>query len=120
MDEGTYVAYAAHATDWAATGADIAAFASQALAQAACYQQAACIGIKYDTAGGAAPWKTFGGAACAACTAKVRVTGPAIDPWLAEPDNAAPLPGEGVQAWAGLSMYCAACAAWCAVCGHLY
>ncbi|KAI8463454.1 MAG: hypothetical protein J3K34DRAFT_526986 [Monoraphidium minutum] len=58
VTEGSYVAYQAHASDWALTGADLATYSTQAAALAACYQAPACIGVKYDIAGGVAPWKT--------------------------------------------------------------
>ncbi len=81
ISEGVYVAYVADATDFASAGVDIATYATRALAEADCNRQARCVGMK--ASGGS--WKTFGGSLAPGVTSKVRVSGPAINPWIAEP-----------------------------------
>jgi hypothetical protein len=78
-----YVAYNAHPSDWASTGATLGTFASRELAAASCDTQATCVGMVSNTDGSS--WRTFAGAARAGAKAKVRVSGPAINPWIAEP-----------------------------------
>lgn len=88
VKEGVYVSYIADPSDWGSTGIDIATYATQALAQAACDQQGGCAGIKYSAQqpAGQDAWRAFKGGACASCTSKVRATGIAINPWIPEPD----------------------------------
>jgi hypothetical protein len=82
LREGVYVAYNAHSTDWASTGAPlVSTYTSFAQADAACRPNAQCIGIK-SSGGGA--WATFGGALALSAMSKVRVTGVAINPWVPE------------------------------------
>ncbi|GBF88751.1 hypothetical protein Rsub_01652 [Raphidocelis subcapitata] len=83
IGSGVYLAYNAHSSDWASTGATIGTFTTRALAAAACDTQATCIGIVSNADGSS--WRTFAGATHVGATAKVRVSGPAINPWIAEP-----------------------------------
>jgi hypothetical protein len=79
ISPAVYVAYGADSSDWLSAGVDLATFATRELAIAACDTVAACVGVKSNLG----VWKTFGGSLLADTTAKVRVNGEAINPWLA-------------------------------------
>lgn len=81
ISPSVYVAYAADPTDWASAGVDLASYPTREAAFADCDTIAACVGVK--ASGGA--WKTFGGSLLPDTTAKVRVNGDAINPWLPTP-----------------------------------
>ena len=91
MRPGSYVAYAAHASDHASLGLDIApaptpsAFETLRAAAAACNTLARCVGLKYSPGAGDAPWRLFTGVQHDAIDGHPRVLGAALNPWLPPP-----------------------------------
>lgn len=76
------MAYKGDPSDWSSLGQDLSAYATFDAAKAACNAEAKCIGMKFSTAGGAKPWKTFGGMLWEGQKGKVRAEGLAINPWV--------------------------------------